>query len=65
VLRQPSLRDFLGVTLDKETPDHSSLTQVRNRLSLAVHEAVFQFVLQLADEKGLAKGMTVAVDATT
>ena len=60
-----SLRDFLGVPLDKETPDHSSLTRVRNRLSLAVHEAVFQFVLQLADEKGLVKGKTVAVDATT
>jgi transposase len=60
-----SLRDFLAIPLNKETPDHSSLTRVRDRLPLAVHTALFQFVLQVADEKGLLKGKTVAVDATT
>jgi len=60
-----SLREFLGVPLGEDTPDHSSLTRVRDRLPLAVHTAVFQFVLEVADDKGLLKGKTVAVDATT
>jgi transposase len=60
-----SLREFLDVPLKEDTPDHSSLTRVRDRLPLKVHEAVFRFVLQLADEKNLIQGKTVAVDATT
>jgi transposase len=60
-----SLRDFLGVPLCEETPDHSSLTRTRDRLPVETHAAVFQFVLRVADEKGLLKGKTVAVDATT
>jgi transposase len=59
-----SLREFLGVPLTEDTPDHSSLTRVRDRLPLEVHAAVFQLVLQLAAEKGLLKGKTVAVDST-
>ncbi len=60
-----SLRTFLGVPLTENTPDHSSLTRVRDRLPLEVHVEVFRFVLQVASEKGLLKGKTVAVDATT
>ena len=60
-----SLREFLGVPLSENTPDHSSLTRTRDRLPLAVHTAVFQFVLRVADEQGLLKGKTVGVDATT
>ncbi len=60
-----SLRAFLGVPLGKDTPDHSSLTRVRDRLPLEVHVAVFRFVPQVASERGLLKGKTVAVDATT
>jgi transposase len=60
-----SLREFLGIPLGEETPDHSSLTRVRDRLPISVHTAVFQFVLRVADEKGLLKGKTVGVDATT
>jgi len=60
-----SLREFLSVGLTENSPDHSSLTRVRDRLPLSVHEQVFQFVLQVADSQGLLKGKTVAVDATT
>ena len=60
-----SLREFLGVPLTADTPDHSSLTRVRERLSLEVHAIVFQWVLKLAAEKGLLPGKTVAVDSTT
>lgn len=60
-----SLREFLGIRLDDETPDHSSLTRVGDRLPLPVHQQVFCFVLRVADERGLLKGKTVRVDATT
>jgi transposase len=60
-----SLREFLGIPLLETTPDHSSLTRVRDRLPLEVHTAVFQWVLGVAAEKGLLRGKTVAVDSTT
>ena len=60
-----SLREFLGIPLGEESPDHSSLSYIRNRLPHSVHEAVFVWVLALAHEKKLLKGQTVAVDSTT
>jgi transposase len=60
-----SLRAFLGIPLSETTPDHSSLTKIRERLPLPVHEHVFAFVLKVAQEKKLLRGKTVAVDATT
>jgi transposase len=60
-----SLREFLGVPLTEDAPDHSSLSRVRERLPLEVHAEVFQMVLKVAAEKGLLKGKTVAVDSTT
>jgi transposase len=60
-----SLRAFLGVPLNESTPDHSSLTKIRRRLPLQVHERVFVFVLKVAQEKKLLRGKTAAVDATT
>jgi transposase len=60
-----SLRAFLGIPLHEATPDHSSLSRIRQRLPLAVHDQVFAFVLQLAQDKKLLQGKTVAVDATT
>jgi transposase len=60
-----SLREFLGIPLTEDTPDHSSLSRVRDRLPLEIHAAVFQFVLQAAETKGILKGKTIAVDSTT
>ena len=60
-----SLRSFLGYPMDKKTPDHSSLTRIRKRLPLEVHQKVFQMVLSLAAEEGLLEGRTIGVDATT
>jgi transposase len=60
-----SLREFLGVPLTKDAPDHSSLSKVRDRLPLEIHAAAFEFVLKLAAEKGLLQGKTVGVDSTT
>jgi transposase len=60
-----SLREFLGLGATESSPDHSSLTRVRERLPLEVHEAMFRFVLQIAAAKKLLSGKTVAVDSTT
>ncbi|WP_437207150.1 transposase [Planctomicrobium sp. SH664] len=50
-----SLWRFLGILLGKETPDHSSLTRIRDRLPLNIHEQVFQEVLSIIDQHGLLK----------
>jgi len=60
-----SLKSFLGYGLTESTPDHSSLTRIRQRLPEWVHESVFQKVLSLAEVHKLLKGRTVAIDATT
>lgn len=59
-----SLREFLGTPLSEDTPDHSSLSYIRERLPEDVHQAVFDWVLKVAKEKRLFKGKTVAVDSS-
>jgi transposase len=59
-----SLKAFLGYALTEETPDHSSLTRIRQRFPLELFQEVFRFVLKLVDEQGLLKGKTVGVDST-
>jgi transposase len=60
-----SLREFLGISLKDDSPDHSSLSVIRNRLPHSVHEAVFLWVLALAHQKNLLSGQTMGVDSTT
>lgn len=60
-----SIREFLGIPVNRKSPDHSSLSIIRERLPLDVHSRVFNWILQLARDKKLLKGKTVAVDSTT
>jgi transposase len=60
-----ALRQFLGVSLDEGTPDHSTLTNTRKRLPPEVFTEVFQFVLSIAADKKLLSGKTAGVDSTT
>ena len=60
-----ALREFLGFALTERTPDHSSLSVIRNRIDLETHQEIFDFVLGVLKDKGLVKGATVGVDATT
>jgi transposase len=60
-----SLRRFLGYELADPTPDHSSLTRIRQRLDAQTHGRVFQMILQALQAAGLVKGQTLGVDATT
>jgi transposase len=60
-----SLREFLGIPLGEDSPDHSSLSYIRQRLPLEVHQAMFVWVLELLHKNRLLKGRTVGVDSTT
>jgi transposase len=60
-----ALRQFLGIALDQPTPDHSTLTNTRQRLPEEVFTEVFEFVLSIAHAKKLLSGKTVGVDSTT
>lgn len=60
-----SLRSFLGLKPTESTPDHSSLTIIRQRLPKEMIEQVFSFVPTMAFEKKLLKGKSIGIDATT
>jgi transposase len=60
-----ALSHFLGYGPTAETPDHSSLSVIRNRIDLETHDEVFAWALKLLAKEGLLKGKTIGVDATT
>ena len=49
----------------ESTPDHSTLSRIRQRLPVEVHDEVFTWILTVLAKADLLKGKTVAVDATT
>jgi hypothetical protein len=55
----------LGIPLGEDSPDHSSLSYIRQRLPLEVREAMFVWVLALLQKKKLLAGKAVGVDSTT
>jgi len=59
-----SLKRFLGFGPFEETPDHSSLTYIRKRLPLEIHQQVFRHVLEIAENRKLLSNTTVATDST-
>ncbi len=60
-----SLRRFLGIGLDDQMPDHSSISRTRRLIDVETHAQVFSWVLKLLAEQGLVRGKTISVDATT
>src|SRR5712692_1870387 len=60
-----ALRDFLGVGLTDEPPDHSTISRTRRLIALETHREVFTWVLQCLATAELVKGKTIGIDATT
>jgi transposase len=60
-----SLREFLGYALSEHTPDHSTLSRIRQRIDLETHRDVFTWALRAVAEEKLLSGKTAGVDATT
>ena len=59
------LRQFLRIGLDEDTPDHSTISRTRRLIAVETHRQVFFWVLERLADRGLLKGKTVGVDATT
>ena len=60
-----SLKQFLGYGPTESTPDHSSLTKIRQRLPEEVYGRMFEFVLRLVADHKLLSAREVGVDSTT
>jgi transposase len=60
-----SLRRFLKYGLDEATPDHVTISRTRRLIDEQTHHAVFTFVLSEVAKRGLLKGKTIGIDATS
>jgi transposase len=60
-----SLRRFLGIALDEDTPDHSTISRTRRLIDVETHRQVFSWVLGLLADHGLLQGKRIGIDATT
>ena len=60
-----SLRRFLGIALDEDTPDHSTISRTRRLIDVETHQEVFSWVLGLLADRGLIEGKRIGIDATT
>ncbi len=60
-----SLRRFLAIEFDEDTPDHSTISRTRRLIDIETHRKVFSWALRLLAREGLLVGGTIGVDATT
>src|SRR5271165_463726 len=60
-----SLRRFVGIALDEDTPDHSTISRTRRLIEVETHSQVFAWVLGLLADRGLLEGKRIGIDATT
>ena len=59
-----AIRRFLNYELDENTPDHSSLTIIRQRLGLEIYQKVFTLCLRALQEHGLLRGKHLGIDSS-
>src|SRR6516164_7258875 len=59
------LRRFVGIGLDEDTPDHTTISRTRRLIDVETHREVFGWVLGVLADRGLVKGKRIAIDATT
>jgi len=59
-----SLRGFLGYRLDEATPEHSSMSVIRQRLGSDCFAQVFALVLAALQRHGLLKGRHLGIDSS-
>ncbi len=60
-----TLRQFLSIGLDENTPDHVTISRTRRLLNGDTHQRIFTWVLQRLAQGGLIRGKTIGVDSTT
>ena len=60
-----TLRQFLSIGLDENTPDHVTISRTRRLMDAETHQRIFTWVLEQLAQNGLIKGKTIGVDSTT
>ena len=60
-----TLRQFLSIGLDENTPDHVTISRTRRLIDGETHQRIFTWVLEQLAQSGLIKGKTIGVDSTT
>jgi transposase len=60
-----TLRQFLAIGLDEQTPDHVTISRTRRLIGAETHQRIFSWVLERLAQGGLIKGKTIGVDSTT
>jgi transposase len=59
-----TIRQFLQYELTEATPNHSSLSIIRQRLDGPIYEQVFTLVLSALQEHGLLRGENVGIESS-
>ena len=59
-----SVRAFLGYGLEESTPDHSSLSVIRQRLGPEIYQGIFEVVLSALKAHGLFRGRHLGIDSS-
>jgi transposase len=59
-----SIRGYLGYSLTETTPDHSSLSVIRDRLTLEQLQAIHRVLLKALREHGLLRGRQLGIDSS-
>src|ERR1700691_3151240 len=60
-----TLRQFLSIGLDENTPDHVTISRTRRLIDGEIHQRIFTWVLEWLAQAGLIRGKTIGVDSTT
>lgn len=60
-----SIREFVGIPLDEDAPDHTTISRTRRLIDMETHRQVFGWVLELLADAGLVKGKRIGIDATS
>ena len=60
-----TLRQFLSIGLDEETPDHVTISRTRRLIGAETHRRIFVWILERLAQGGLIKGKTIGMDSTT
>src|SRR5271169_2597845 len=59
-----AIRQFINYELTEQTPDHSSLSIIRQRLEGPIYDQVFTLVLSALQEHGLLRGKHLGIDSS-
>jgi transposase len=60
-----SVREFVGIPLDEDAPDHTTISRTRRLIDVETHQQIFAWVLGMLADAGLLKGKRIGIDATT